>query len=138
MSNNDDFLGKGWSFPPTFNISNRNVTMAEGLEDIKQSLEILVSTNLGERVLRSDFGTSIHSLPFENITVTLMTKLKRLLEKAILKYEPRIELDNIFFTKTNPVEGLLYIQIDYIVRATNSRQNYVYPYYLKEGTLITT
>ena len=70
----DSFLGRGWSFPPTFNLSSKSVEMVEDHEDIRQSLHILVSTNLGERILRSDYGTGINILPFENITVTLLTK----------------------------------------------------------------
>jgi phage baseplate assembly protein W len=91
---------------------------------------------LGERILRSDFGCGINTMPFENITTTLLTKIERIIEKAILKYEPRIDLQNIFFTKSNPLEGVLYIQIEYAIRATNSRMNFVYPFYIKEGTNI--
>ena len=130
----DSFLGRGWSFPPTFNLSSKRVEMVEDHEDIRQSLQILVNTNLGERILRSDYGTGINILPFENITVTLLTKLKGILETAILKYESRIELEDILFTDSEPLEGLIHIQIIYIVRATNSRFNFVYPYYIKEGT----
>ena len=132
----DDFLGKGWSFPPTFDLIERSVTMVEDEVDIQQSLDVLLSTSLGERVLRSDFGCGINTMPFENITTTLLTKMERIIEKAILKYEPRIQLDAVFFTKTNAVEGVLYIQIEYTIRSTNSRLNYVYPFYIKEGSHI--
>ena len=102
-----DFLGRGWSFPPSFNLSNKTVDMVSKQEDIQQSLEILLSTNIGERVLRSDYGCSINTIPFENITATLTTKIKRLIEKAVLKYEPRITLNDIFgrFVKGGPAGG---------------------------------
>jgi hypothetical protein len=35
------------------------------------------------------------------------------------------------------LEGVVLIEVDYVVRTTNSRQNYVYPYYINEGTDIT-
>ena len=132
----DSFLGKGWSFPPRFNLVERSVVMVKDEVDIQQSLHILIATNLGERILRSDFGCGIHTMPFENITTTLLTKIERIIEKAILKYEPRIEVENIMFTKTKPLEGILYIQIEYRIRTTNSRMNFVYPFYIKEGTHI--
>ena len=132
----DNFLGKGWSFPPTFDLIERSVVMVEDEMDIKQSLSILLSTNLGERILRSDFGCGINTIQFENITTTLLTKVKRIIEKAILKYEPRIELKNVFFTKSDATGGILYIEIEYLIRATNSRMNFVYPFYIKEGTHI--
>jgi phage baseplate assembly protein W len=133
---NDNFLGRGWSFPPSFDLASRSVTMVEDEQDIEQSLDILLTTNLGERVLRSDYGCGINTMPFENITTTLLTKIERIIEKAILKYEPRIALEALYFSKTEVLEGVLYIQIEYVVRATNSRMNYVYPFYIKEGTQV--
>ncbi len=130
------FLGTGWGFPPTFNKTQKSVLTVNGELDIKQSLEILISTSLGERILRSDYGCGIKTLSFENMTVTMMTKLKRLIEKSILKYEPRVDLENVSLKNSVELEGILYIQISYRIRTTNSRSNFVYPFYIKEGSLI--
>ncbi|WP_422104877.1 GPW/gp25 family protein [Winogradskyella sp.] len=134
----DDFLGTGWSFPPTFNPHKRTVETVSDEEDIRQSLEILMSTRLGERVLLSDYGCGIHVMPFESITVTFLTKLKTIIKKAILLYEPRIDLEEIFFTSPKAEEGVINIQLQYKIRTTNSRLNYVHPFYIKEGTYIKT
>lgn len=130
------FLGTGWSFPPTFSKTQKSLLTVSGELDIKQSLEILMTTSPGERVLRSDFGCGITAMSFENMTVTMMTKLKRLIEKSILKYEPRIDLENVSLKNSIELEGILYIQIHYRVRTTNSRSNFVYPFYIKEGSLV--
>ncbi len=132
----EDFLGTGWSFPPTFNLSQKKVEMVSNEEDIRQSLEILLSTRLGERVLLSEYGCGINTMPFENITVTFLTKMKSIIKKAILLYEPRIDLEEIFFTSPSPEEGVVNIQLQYSIRATNSRLNFVYPFYIKEGTYV--
>jgi len=134
----ESFLGKGWSFPPTFDLSNKSIEMVENQKDIEQSLEILLSTRVGERVLRSDYGCDLTAMLFESITVTLLTKIKRIIERAITQYEPRIDLDNIFFTNQNKnqLEGIINIQLEYTIRSTNSRLNFVYPFYIKEGTNI--
>ncbi|MBX2826901.1 MAG: GPW/gp25 family protein [Flavobacteriaceae bacterium] len=132
----EDFLGTGWSFPPTFNLSEKKVVMVSDEEDIRQSLEILLSTRLGERVLLSEYGCGINTMPFENITVTFLTKMKAIIKKAILLYEPRIDLEEVFFTSPRAEEGVVHIQLQYKIRATNSRLNFVYPFYLKEGTYI--
>jgi phage baseplate assembly protein W len=134
----ESFLGKGWSFPPTFDLSNKSIEMVENQKDIEQSLEILLSTSVGERVLRSDYGCDLTAMLFESITVTLLTKIKRIIERAITQYEPRIDLNNIFFTNQNKnqLEGIINIQLEYTIRSTNSRLNFVYPFYIKEGTNI--
>ncbi len=134
----EDFLGTGWSFPPTFNLSEKKVEMVSDEEDIRQSLEILLSTRLGERVLLSEYGCGINTMPFENITVTFLTKMKAIIKKAILLYEPRIDLEEVFFTSPKSEEGIVNIQLQYSIRATNSRLNFVYPFYIKEGTYIKT
>ncbi len=134
----DNFLGTGWSFPPTFNPHKRTVETVSDEEDIRQSLHILMSTRLGERVLLSEYGCGINVLPFENITVTFLTKLKSIIKKAILLYEPRIDLEHIFFTSPKAEEGVIHIQLQYKIRTTNSRFNYVHPFYIKEGTYIKT
>ncbi|MDC8005355.1 GPW/gp25 family protein [Aureisphaera galaxeae] len=134
----EDFLGTGWSFPPSFNLSEKSVNMVSDEEDIRQSLDILLSTRLGERVLLSEYGCGINTMPFENITVTFLTKMKAIIKKAILLYEPRIDLEEVFFTSPKAEEGIVKVQLQYRIRATNSRLNYVYPFYLKEGTYIKT
>ncbi len=48
---NADFLGRGWSFPPTFNRYIPGVEMVEKEADVAGSLEILVTTALGERIM---------------------------------------------------------------------------------------
>jgi uncharacterized protein len=134
--NDETFIGTGWSFPPTFNSISGSVETVDGVTDINQSLQILLGTKLGERILRSDFGCNLTPILFENITVTLLTKIKGIVKMAILKYEPRIDLNNVSFGAEETSQGLIKLEIEYTVRTTNSRQNYVYPFYLEEGTYI--
>jgi uncharacterized protein len=134
--NDETFIGTGWGFPPTFNAYAKAAEMVNGETDIYQSLQILLTTKLGERILRSDFGCDLSPLLFENITVTLLTKIKEIIKNAILKYEPRIDLNDIYFESDDAINGMIKIEIDYTIRTTNSRQNYVFPFYLEEGTYI--
>lgn len=132
------FLGRGWSFPPEFDRQAGSVLMLEEEKDIQSSLHILLSTKLGERVMQPTYGCNMDSLVFETMNLTLLTYLKDLVENAILYHEPRIELEKVVIDTTNQSEGLLLIEIHYAVRTTNSRYNYVYPFYLNEGTNLVT
>jgi uncharacterized protein len=132
----ETFLGTGWAFPPSFNLGFKTAVTVSNAEDIAQSLEILLTTRLGERVMRPEYGCDLNPLLFENITVTLLTKMKKIINMAILEYEPRISLGDINFTSNNDKEGVLYIEIEYTIRTTNSRKNFVFPFYLEEGTYI--
>jgi phage baseplate assembly protein W len=131
------FLGRGWSFPTEFDRQAKGVVMLEEEVDIQSSLHILLSTRLGERVMLPGYGCNMDSLVFEAMNLTLLTYMKDLVENAILYHEPRIELDKVVIDNTQQNEGLLLIEIKYVVRTTNSRYNYVYPFYLNEGTNLT-
>ena len=135
MSDEKSFLGTGWSFPPTFNLDKRGVLMTSDVEDINKSLEILFSTSLGERLMRPTYGSNLDRFLFEPISTTLKTYMKDLIKDAILYHEARIKLLDLKL-ETDELEGKIDITLEYMVKGTNSRYNYVYPFYLNEGTNI--
>lgn len=128
------FLGTGWSFPPQFDNQLGSVAMLSDSEDIRSSLEILLSTRPGERVMLVTYGCHLDELLFEPLTTTMKTYMKDLIQTAILYHEPRIDVNKIELVDTGEMEGRILITVDYTIRATNSRFNYVFPFYLQEGT----
>jgi phage baseplate assembly protein W len=130
----EQFLGRGWSFPVSFGNQGRSVDMAEAEEDIRQSLAILLSTSVGERVLRPSFGWKRDALMFEPLSASFASYLVREIETAILFFEPRIALNRVNFETEPGREGLILIRLDYTVRTTNTRTNLVYPFYLEQAT----
>ena len=134
MENEQAFLGIGWSFPPEFKENTKAVTMLTDEEDIKSSLEILLSTKIGERIMQPKYGCNIDELLFSPLNRTLKTFVSELIKTAILYHEPRIDVEKIDITKGDDLSGELLVLIDFKVRATNSRINMVYPFYKLEGT----
>lgn len=134
MEIKNSFLGTGWAFPPEFVKEQKQTKMISNEEDIKSSLHILLTTRLGERVMLPEYGCNLEELLFEALNRTLITYTVDLIKTAILYHEPRIDVIRIDISETDPLEGKLVISIDYIVRATNSRTNVVFPFYKEEGT----
>lgn len=135
-----DFLGCGWAFPPAFRKEKDDedgyAQMAIGREDIEQSLHILLSTSLGERVMLPQYGCNLSDYQFESMSNTLIGFITDLVSNAILYYEARIKTDSITVSQSDSwdaIQGYLRINIDYTIRATNSRYNYVYDFYIREG-----
>ena len=128
------FLGTGWSFPPKFDKKSKKVEMISDVEDIKSSLEILLSTRLGERVMVPNYGCNLDDLVFENLDKTFETFITEIIRIAILYHEPRIDMESIEYQADKANEGILLIVINYKIRATNSRENFVFPFYKNEGT----
>jgi len=134
-NNKGAFLGKGWSFPPTFHdYRGQGVEMVENEVDIKQSLEILLGTSLGERLMVPEYGCDLMTYLFDAISTTRVHFLRELIRTAILKYEPRIDLNEIHIDQTDYLEGIIRIKVDYSIIVTNTRFNLVFPYYRVEGT----
>lgn len=136
MEKKQTFLGSGWSFPPAFDKTKRQVALTHDREDIERSLETLLGTRKGERVMRPEYGCNLDEMVFESFNLSLKTYLADMVETAILYHEPRIEPLQITIDDSSLHDGRLLIEIDYRVRATNSRFNMVYPFYLEEGTEI--
>lgn len=131
---NQSFLGRGWSFPPEFNRESKAVKMLEDEEDIRSSLHILLSTRPGERIMVPGYGCNLDELLFSPLNLTIKTYVVDLIRTAILYYEPRIDVNKIEIVQTDAFHGVLLIQIEYTIRATNSRMNMVYPFYKEEGS----
>ena len=131
------FLGRGWSFPPRFSATTGRVVQVEAEEDIVESLRILFSTRPGERVMHPRYGCRLHDLVFEPMDDETEAAIETAIARAILFFEPRIELEDVSVETRDWLEGHLAIQRVYRVRTTNTRHNIVYPFSQREGTLLS-
>lgn len=131
------FLGRGWPFPPTFDPHTGEVMMVEAEQDIIESLRILMQTRPGERVMQPNYGCRLQALVFEPMSGETEAAIEVAISQAILFFEPRIKLQNIEISSDDWLEGKLDIQLVYTIRSTNTRHNIVFPFYSKEGTLIS-
>jgi phage baseplate assembly protein W len=131
MSEND-FLGIGWNFPPDVDETGQ-VKMARYEESIRQSIWMILSTSPGERLMRPTFGSNLQDLVFRVNNAGLAGAAAGAARDALAVWEPRIDVlgVNAFADQANP--NLLHIEISYQVRATNSRFNLVYPFYLEQA-----
>ena len=125
------FLGTGWSFPPRFERSGVQMVSAE--QDIVESLHILFGTQRGERLFEPRYGLDMHTQLFEPMSTTMRTLLEERVKVSILIYEPRIEPLAVRVGSPDPHSGELHIELDYKVRATNSRYNLVFPFYQSDS-----
>lgn len=135
MASEDSFLGTGWSFPPTFSRRTASVEMVSGDRDIRESLWVLFSTNIGERLMLPEYGTVLWQKVFASLNTTLVNQIKTIVEQEIITWEPRITVLDVQVLQDDAADGVLSIGVDYLVRQTNVRSNLVYPFYHGEATL---
>jgi phage baseplate assembly protein W len=137
MSDDPGFLGRGWSFPPRFDALTGRLIPVSAEEDIVESLRILFLTRPGERVMHPRYGCALQDLVFEPMDPETEAGIELAVSRAILFHEPRITLERVAVRTEEWLDGRLTILLEYRVRATNTRSNVVFPFYLAEGTLLS-
>ena len=128
------FLGTGWSFPPAFDKFSNSVQMVSELQDIEESIRIILDTFPGERIMQPEFGCYLKRLVFEKIDAALIQQINETIGKALLNFEPRVKFINCEVLNTDDINGILTLRINFSLIITNTRHNIVYPFYITEGT----
>ena len=132
--NRNKFIGIGWGFPPVFIKGANHVVMTHDVQNINENLKVLFSTSTGERVTNHLYGSRLRDLIFSVQDTMLEHEIKESLHTAIKLYEPRILVNDILIDSSNQKDGIISICVSYTVRKINSRHNFVYPFYINEGT----
>jgi phage baseplate assembly protein W len=126
------FLGAGWAFPPGLDADGR-IRLVSMEEDVRQAILIIIQTELGERVMRPDFGAGLRAFVFEPVNVTTMQLIRTRIEEALIDWEPRIDINELRVETDKTERNTLEVNLLYTVRATNTQFNLVYPFFLLEG-----
>lgn len=129
------FLGTGWSFPPTFARSGADMEYVQGTDNVHKSIQIILQTQIGERVLREDFGGSLRERVFEPLSDRLLLDIRDQISKAILNHEPRVRVDQVVVEDQGTIEGRLLVRLQYTIRSRNTRFNMVFPFFLNEASI---
>ena len=124
-------LGAGWASPirQERNGAGDVVFALAADETVVQSIELVLSTVKGERAMRPDFGSNLHSLLFAPNNGATRAAAEFEVREALLAWEPRIDVLNVVAEPGYEPEEML-INITYRVRTTDSRFNLVYPFFL--------
>ncbi|BDV31544.1 GPW/gp25 family protein [Microbacterium terricola] len=123
-------LGRGWSSPVRI---GDETALAAGEDKVRQSIRLILGTRRGERVMRPDFGAGLEDFLFEPISTTTAALIRHRVETALVRWEPRIDVQSVRVEVGDRRQGRLDVEIDYRVRSTNTFYNLVYPFFLHEG-----
>ncbi len=126
------FLGTGAKFPLQVDPATGRIRTVSGNRVVKESLYLILMTQVTERLVRPNFGSDIMNYAFMDTSTTMMSILRRDLTQTIMRQEPRIS-DIRVQTEYRSDMGAVIIHIDYMVSSTNTRDNLVFPFYLDRG-----
>jgi len=129
-----DFLGNGLSFPVESDGATGRFRESSEEEDIRQAIQIILSTQKGERVMRPEFGCDIFNYAFGTLDYTSLRMMEQAVRDALIRWEPRIRNLEVRAGLCGENAGIVEFGISYVVRSTNNRYNMVYPFFVSEGT----
>ena len=129
-----DFVGTGFRFPIRVN-ARGGLSWSSGPDRIQDAIWIIITTALGERVMRPRFGAGVSNYVLQSNSAVVRSKLADAIKRALVEWEPRIDLDAVRVDEAPEQASQVLIGIDYRLRATNELFNMVYPLYLQEGTI---
>ncbi len=130
MSN--EIIGRGWAFPPRIGPQG-GFALTNDRNEIDQAIEAILTTALGQRVMRPTFGCRLHELVFAPNNSQTHTQARRYVEEALGMWEPRIKVQTIHVKADDNDNGRLLIEISYKIKATHDRRSLVHPFYLIPG-----
>jgi hypothetical protein len=126
-----EFIGQGLAFP--FQLNPRGeVSLTAGVNDIEQAIRIILSTVPGERVMRPTFGCRAWELLFDPNHAATHALMADYVREALLMWEPRIEVRDVFVYQDNAHPEAMLVEIHYEVKSTHDERSIVHPFYIAE------
>ena len=125
----NDIVGSGWTFPPRIDAQG-GISLTNDRSEIDQAILIILSTSLGQRVMRPTFGCRLHELVFAPNDNQTAARARRYVEEAIGMWEPRIRIVSVNVGPDPAEASRLLIEVEYQLKATHDRRSLVYPFYL--------
>ena len=126
------FLGTGAKFPLQVDPATGRIMTVSGNRTVKESVYLILMTQVTERLVRPEFGSDIMNYAFMDTSTTMLSILRRDITQTLLQQEPRIS-DISVETEFREGNGAVIVHINYLVSATNTRDNLVFPFYLDKG-----
>ncbi|MDZ8221747.1 MULTISPECIES: GPW/gp25 family protein [unclassified Nostoc] len=122
------YLGTGLSFPLQTNVQG-GIKLSSEAQKVKESIWLILRTDLGERLYRPDFGCRLSELAFAPLNKDTLLRIRIYVLEALQKWEPRIDVDEV---RADPdaIVGRVNIIIDYRLKSHPDPYSFVYPFYL--------
>ncbi len=133
MTENKRFMGRGFQFPFGVDPATSRIAMSGAEDNIRESIRLILRTNIGERVMLPEFGTSAGDFLFSDSSVERISSLESSVHEALEQWEPRISDVEVSAVDNGGSRNMVELNIRYTVRMTNNRFNMVYPFYMMEG-----
>jgi hypothetical protein len=125
-------LGRGVRFPFRPGADGR-FAFVDDEAVVAQSIELILSTAIGERQMRFAFGSELPNLIFEPTSSATLARVEVAAREALRDFEKRIVVRSARAERDPDVASRVILTIDYEIPRTSRRGNLVFPFYLQGG-----
>ncbi len=105
---------KGWKFPIQVDKVTGKIKTVEDNENIKQSIRVILGTQLHERKIVPNFGTDLRSYMFEVVDPTFVSTLKRSVQSSLEMWQEHIDELYVGVNASSGAVSKVEVNIDYI------------------------
>lgn len=123
----DQWLGTGLRFPIRPDGITGTLPRVAGMDRIRQSIEQILDTEPGERIMLPEFGCGLRRYLMEPNTLTTRTAIAKDIESALTRWEPRVRLTDVSVTAGEEPE-LAWVSISYQRLSDLRQDSLVYPF----------
>lgn len=103
----------GWKFPFCISGDHGRVELSSMKENIRESVEIILRTEPGERLLHPAFGTKLHQFLFENMDSQTEEMIRREVRHSLYMWEKRIRDIQVETDMGQTRQGELRVTVSY-------------------------
>jgi phage baseplate assembly protein W len=114
-------LGRGISFPPRIGADGRMVWSA-GEQNIRESIQVVLKTELNERLRLPEFGAGLGRFLFEPNTTATRHVLQDRIARALAAWEPRITVEAVDVAEDPRDPESAVATVEYRLVATQARE----------------
>lgn len=113
--------GRSLAFPPRVGEDGR-LCWSEGDANVRESILLILMTEPNERIRLPQFGAGLGQFLFEPNTVGTCESIRSTIQKAIVAWEPRVQLESVTVEQdpTDPFTAVATMQ--YRLVATQARE----------------
>jgi len=121
-------LGRGWRFPLL--PRGRALEYAQGAEQVRQAILLILETEPGERVMRPGFGCGLRRYLMHPNTPATRALMERDVELALARWEPRVAVTSVAALEGDD-PALVTLAVEYRHLRDGTPASLVYPFYLE-------
>ncbi len=125
----EQFIGSGWAFPVQTDATG-SIALVRREREIEEAIRLILATAPGERPMRPEFGCRAHDYVFAPADATTAGLIAHEVRASLVRWEPRIEVQDVDVSVNPDDHSVLYIDVRYSVSDANDPRNLVFPFYV--------